>query len=486
MLHHAASSEAAFCISPYERFVSAFRMLYHGSARQQGGSLGGTRKSERLATGGIAVPPNSGLVVEGITPPTSRAAPISRRSRERLTAVTIRAWLKRRSANDPATPKALSDGGGLALHLTAAGSPVWRIKYRFGGREKEASPGPYPKVTLQEARAALATLEGQLRSGINPAAERRKAKAAAVFAQDNAFQTVAEAWLARQRPDWSAIHYAKSKRALERDVFPTLGRLAIADITPAMVGAVIQGVVARGVVETASRVLEHIGCVFEYAQAVDLRTDNPATPVRQLLPKRKPVVNHPAVLDLEGLREILRAGDMAPLSRAVWMAHRLLAFSAMRPGNVVSASWSEFSLDDDVPVWTLPRARMKVKDRSFDHRVLLGPTIATELREWRAATGGKGYAFPSASETRAHIGVEALDRAYSRTLKLAGKHSPHGWRAAFKTLAIEVGGFSRDATELALDHVHDTAVVRAYDRGERFEERKRLAAWWDAQLGADQ
>lgn len=42
---------------------------------------------------------------------------------------------------------------------------------------------------------------------------------------------------------------------------------------------------------------------------------------------------------------------------------------------------------------------------------------------------------------------------------------------------LEQGGFSRDATELALDHIHDTDVVRAYDRGERLEERIRMDRW---------
>jgi integrase len=67
------------------------------------------------------------------------------------------------------------------------------------------------------------------------------------------------------------------------------------------------------------------------------------------------------------------------------------------------------------------------------------------------------------------------------TLGLADKHSPHGWRSAFSTLARD-NGFERDAVELALDHVHDNEVARAYDRGERLRERIRLAAWWGEEL----
>jgi hypothetical protein len=70
---------------------------------------------------------------------------------------------------------------------------------------------------------------------------------------------------------------------------------------------------------------------------------------------------------------------------------------------------------------------------------------------------------------------------YRVTLGLANKHSPHGWRSAFSTLARD-NGFERDVVELALDHVHDSEVVRAYDRGERLAQRIKLMNWWDEQL----
>jgi len=57
----------------------------------------------------------------------------------------------------------------------------------------------------------------------------------------------------------------------------------------------------------------------------------------------------------------------------------------------------------------------------------------------------------------------------------------HGWRSSFSTLARE-NGFELDVVELALDHVHDNKVVLAYDRGERLEQRRKLAVWWDEQF----
>ena len=182
---------------------------------------------------------------------------------------------------------------------------------------------------------------------------------------------------------------------------------------------------------------------------------------------------------------MLRRADVAAISPQVRLAQRLIAFTASRVGNAVEARWPEFDLDTDTPTWTIPRAQMKVKDRAHNHRVLLGPTIAGELQRWREATGGRGYLFAPPFGTKPTISRESIEKVYRVTLDLAGKHSVHGWRASFSTLAKEAGA-SRDAVELVLDHVFDSAVVRAYDRGQRLDERKVIVRWWDANLSAAQ
>ena len=75
-----------------------------------------------------------------------------------------------------------------------------------------------------------------------------------------------------------------------------------------------------------------------------------------------------------------------------------------------------------------------------------------------------------------HISIETVDKAYRVTLGLKDQHSPHGWRSSFSTLAREAG-FAREVVELSLDHIHDSEVARAYDRGGRRPERARLMQW---------
>jgi integrase len=210
--------------------------------------------------------------------------------------------------------------------------------------------------------------------------------------------------------------------------------------------------------------------------------DNVAIDVREVLPKRKQRIGRPALVNFDELRDVLRRADLAPISPAVRLANRLVAFSVQRIGNVVSATWDQFELDGDTPVWTIPREQMKVRDREGDHRVPLGPTIAGELSAWRDATGGKGFVFPSPSGKREYVGRETIEKLYSEGLNLEGMHSPHAWRTSFSTLARDVGEIDRDVIELLLDHVSDSHVIRTYNRAQRFSKRVQAAAWWDGQL----
>lgn len=380
--------------------------------------------------------------------------------------------------------KKLADGGGLHLFITPAGGITWRIKYRIEGKEKLYSIGPYPQISLAAARAELGEVKARLLENNDPVTARRVNRASNAASADNTFQVVAEEWLAMKQKEWSAGHQTKSARALERDIYPALGKLPISSITPAIVAKVVEDINKRDVLETATRILQHLNGVFRYAQAKGLCRDNPALAAREILPRKKDSGRMPALLDWPSLGDVLRRADLTRISPSVRMAHRLCAFSTARIGNVISAEWKEFDLESDQPVWSIPRAKMKVNSRPIDHRIPLGQEIADELRQWKRVMGGKGYVFPSPTGNK-HIGRESIEKVYRVTLGLNGKHSPHGWRSSFSTLARDKG-FAREVVELALDHTHDNDVARAYDRGERFDDRIKLFKWWGSQLAAAQ
>ena len=374
----------------------------------------------------------------------------------------------------------LADGQGLYLLITRAKTASWRIKYRIEGKEKSYTIGTYPQSSLAQARLELKEVKASLNKGRDPVVARRITMAQAAAHSESTFRAVAEEWFAMKEKEWSLTHHTKSKRAFERDIYKALGELPIESITPSVIAKAIETINKRDVLETATRILQHLNGVFRYAQAKGLCEINSAAPVKEILPRKKTNGRMPALLDWNSLGALLRAAQAARLSPSVRAAHRLLAFSATRISNVVQAEWKEFDLDADIPIWVIPRAKMKDHTRIGDHRIPLGPQITAELKQWGKIFGRKGYVFPSPTGNQ-FISRESLEKAYRVTLNMSGKHAPHGWRSAFSTLARD-NGFEQDVVELALDHAHGNEVVRAYDRGERFTQRVGLYKWWGEKL----
>lgn len=412
--------------------------------------------------------------------------PPSRTALNKLTDLRIRTFIANAKRSGRGICK-ISDGGSLLLVVKANGTALWHFKYTVAGKPRIYSLGVYPLVSLAVAREERTRLRAQVAEGIDPVAARLVRRATAAVDASNTFARAYGAWLEKKSSEWSGIHRKTSDRAFERDVLPRLGRLPVGGISSALVLKVIKGIADRGAVETALKVLQHCNGVFRMAQAMGWCQSNPAEPVREALPKRKRSKAMPAILDFVGLGGVLRDAEMARLSPAVRMAHRLAAFTTARMGNVTLAEWGEFDLESAPAVWTIPRAKMKAQDRPHDHKIILCPQIVDELKVWRNYTGDQGYLFPTPTRSgnARPISREAVEKAYRQTLEPKDRHTPHGWRAAFSTLAKD-SGFSRDAVELALDHVHDNEVVRAYDRGERLEERVQLMCWWGDKLSGAQ
>ncbi len=104
-----------------------------------------------------------------------------------------------------AKPKAkdykLSDGGGLYLLVTTKGSKLWKVKYRFAGMEKKLSFGPWPEVSLQQAREMRGEARAILREGKDPGREKRVARLAANMASRSTFEVVAEEYITKREAD---------------------------------------------------------------------------------------------------------------------------------------------------------------------------------------------------------------------------------------------------------------------------------------------
>lgn len=125
----------------------------------------------------------------------------------------------------------LSDGGGLYLLVTSSGGRLWRLNYRFDGKQKTLFLKSYPDISLGDARERRDEARKLLANGIDPDTiignKAKKIMAAAEKADEqklaayglNTFEKVARDWHASKISDWSDSHADRLMRQLERDVF---------------------------------------------------------------------------------------------------------------------------------------------------------------------------------------------------------------------------------------------------------------------------
>ncbi|MHA6203280.1 tyrosine-type recombinase/integrase [Dyella soli] len=377
-----------------------------------------------------------------------------------------------RKAKPMDKPQRLFDGGGLYLELSPAGGKWWRLKYRFGGKEKRLSLGTYPDTGLADARAKRDAARRLLAAGVDPGEQRKAEKAAGEERAANSFEVIAREWHAKQSATWVELHASRIMLRLENDIFPWLGRRPIADIGAKELLTAINRVVDRGAVESAHRVLQNCGQVFRYAIATGRTERNPAADLRGALPPVKQT-HLAAITDPSAIGALLRAIDSYQGSLVTKCALRLAPLVFVRPGELRQAEWAEFDLDN--AQWNLPAEKMKMRE---PHLVPLAPQAVCVLRELQALTGRARYVFPSARSPRRPMSNNAVLSALRRMGYSTDEMSGHGFRAMARTVLDEVLHFRPDYIEHQLAHAVKDPNGRAYNRTAHLPERRKMMAAW--------
>lgn len=381
-----------------------------------------------------------------------------------------------RNAKPADTAYKLFDGGGLHLQITPKGSRLWRLKYRFDGREKLLSFGPYPVTSLKKARIKRDDAKAKLLDGIDPSHAKRAQRSEAMVERANTFDTLSKEYVAKlEKEGRAAITLKKIRWLLEF----TQGHFAdrpIAEIEAPEILALLRELEATGKYETTRRMRSLIGSVFRYAIATGRATVDPTYALKGALITPK-VSSRAAITDRVGLGRLLRAIDSFDGQPTTNTALQLLALLAPRPGELRKAEWSEFDLEEGV--WRIPAERMKMRR---PHRVPLSQKAIALLKDLRPISGHSELAFPSYRSNKKPISENTLNVALRRMGFTKEEMTSHGFRATFSTLANESGLWNSDAIERALGHVEGNDVRRAYLRAEFWDERVQMAEWWAGQL----
>ena len=151
------------------------------------------------------------------------------------------------------TPYKLSDGNGLHLLVNPSGSKLWRLRYRFGGRQKMIGLGSYPEVSLAQARDKRDEARKLIAAGTDPSQKRQLDKVAAAVSAKNTFGAVAADYIERLEANGAAASTLNKNRWLLNDLASPLAERPIAVITPAEILLLLQRIEKTGRRDTARR-----------------------------------------------------------------------------------------------------------------------------------------------------------------------------------------------------------------------------------------
>ncbi len=357
-------------------------------------------------------------------------------------------------------------GEGLILCIKPSGSRSWLYRVQSGGTRREYGLGSDRDVTLAEAREAAANIRKQARAGLDPLAERRRARE-----RMPTFRETAVAVHAEHAKGWkNGKHKAQWLATLERYAFPFLAELAVDKIESGQVRDVL-GPIWLDKPETARRVRQRIGTVLDYAVGKGWRAHPLAmVTVTKALPRQPrkdgrfaamPFVEVPAFVE-----ELQSGSSMGRL------ALEATILTAARSGEIRGARWDE--LDQEAATWTVPADRMKAG------RAHVVPLSAAALDVFRRAAALRlaecKLVFPGATRGRA-----LSDMTLLKVVRDSGRDvTVHGFRSAFRDWAAERTSVPGEVAEAALAHAIPNRVEAAYRRTDFLEKRRDLMARWGA------
>ncbi len=346
-------------------------------------------------------------------------------------------------------------------------SKTWSQRLGIDGELTNVGLGPYPLVTLKEARDKALENRRAVEQGSDPR-EQRAAARVPTFAQavEAVIKIHAETWKngGRSEDNW--------RKSLSEYAMPRLGRKPVNKITTSDVLAVITPIWSSRR-ETAKRVRQRISAVMKWAVAEGHREDNPAgDAIQAALPKNETVKVHYQALPHGEVGAALRTMRAANVWEPKKLAVEFLVLTATRSNEVRGARWNEI----DGEAWTIPAERMK---KGREHRVPLAPLALAVLEEARDFDDRSGLVFPSSRRGK------QSDGSLSQFVKHLGIQAvPHGFRSSFRDWAAECSAAPREVCELALAHVNDDQTEAAYRRSDLFDLRRKLMKDWEAYVGS--
>ncbi|WP_449576628.1 tyrosine-type recombinase/integrase [Lelliottia nimipressuralis] len=363
----------------------------------------------------------------------------------------------------------LSDGGGLYLEVTASGSRYWRLKYRYGGKEKRLAFGVYPEVSLAEARDKRDVAKKVIAAGNDPGEIKKAEKIAQKISFENTFEAIAREWHQHKADRWSLRYRDEILDTFEKDIFPYTGRRPIVDMKPMDWLEILRRIEKRGALEKMRKVRQRCGEVYRYAIVTGRADYNPVSDLATAL--ATPKKTHFPFLTAEELPHFIK--DLAGYTGSVITktATQIIMLTGVRTQEMRFARWED--IDFEKKLWEIPAEVMKMKR---PHIVPLSDQVITLFKLIEPISKHRPLVFIGRNDPRKPISKESVNQVIE-LLGYKGRLTGHGFRHTMSTILHEEG-FNSAWIETQLAHVDKNAIRGTYNHAQYLEGRREMMQWY--------
>lgn len=330
----------------------------------------------------------------------------------------------------------------FGIRVSAQGKKSWFMMYRTGGRLRRYTIGPFPSISLADARSKAKELFQVVAKGDDPAYTKREERLAETFEQ--LASDYLEKHAKAKKRSWQ-----EDERILRRELLPRLRHIKAKKVARRDIIDILDAIVQRGAPIQANRTLALVRKVFNFAITRDIVASNPC----QALAAPAKEKRHDRVLTNQELSRLWE--DLERETKRARAYFQLLLLTAQRPGELISAEWSEIDLK--AGWWTIPSHKAK---NGLQHRVPLTGEAKAILIELRLVCAGSRWVFPG-QKNDSH--VQDFKKALSRVRERTGlQFVPRDLR---RTAASKItsAGIPRLYVSKVLNHV-ERGITAVYDR----------------------
>ena len=366
----------------------------------------------------------------------------------------------------------IADSQGLALEINPNGSKLWRHRYRFNNRATMMSLGPYPLVSLLEARQARDKNKQLLLKGINPKQIKDELKPRIKATFEEMFLK----WINKNKNQWSIGYVEDTIQRSNNYLMPKLGKLPIEDIKSSEIRNLLLKIQDTGKLDMLKKVKSILNGVFKYSVGMDIVKINPVRDLPNEIFQRKVEKHYATITDPKEIPSLLEKLEQHEGTYEVRAALVIAPHVFLRPSELTELEWNE--IDFDERLIRINKERMKTKK---PHLVPMSHQVFKAIQNLRNVNINSDYVFPTSRNTTKPITSDSLRLALRRAGIGKDKMTPHGFRSLASTRLNELG-YKADLIEIQLSHLPTNKVRAAYNHAEYLDERRLMMQEWSDYL----